>query len=445
MEVSEGPVRVLYLEGEPRWELGKMRTSLSLREKNLALVSLLRSGENKFYRQGVEEEGQLAKGFPATVEELFSYEGLVLGSVEAGFFTPDQLKNIEAFVARRGGGLLALGGRSAFDGGKYASTVIADMLPLALNDRPPQPSVENSTPVFKAQLTAPGRNHPVTRLDEDAALNQKKWDELPALTIPEVLSGVKPGAAVLLEAKRGGNNSTAAVPLLAEERYGRGRTMALTASDTWRWKMKLDARNNTHETFWRQLLRYLVSTTPRQIEISSERDVYALEEKARLIADVRDQKFDSIKDARVKALVTKPSGERVEVPLRFNSQDAVEVFAGDFTPDELGQHHLELKVEGAPSGLKIAAQSDFLVTEMNRESYNAGQNTDLLQHIAAETGGKYYRLAEAKNALVADLIYRDSPVSERITKDLWDMPINFFLLIGLISAEWFLRKREGLA
>lgn len=443
VEVAEGPVRVLYMEGEPRWELGKLRSSLSVREKNLQLVSLLRSGENKFYRQGVEEEGQLAKGFPATAEELFAYDGLILGSVEAAFFTNDQLKNIEAFVARRGGGLLALGGRSAFDGGKYASTVIADLLPLYLDgNAPQQQSVENSTPVFRAQLTAQGRDHPATRLDEDATLNQKKWDELPPLTIPEVLRGVKPGAAVLLGAARGDANG---VPLLAEERYGRGRTMALTASDTWRWKMKLDVQNNIHETFWRQLLRYLVSAAPRQNEIATGRDVYAPNEKARIVAEVRDQKYEPIKNANVKAVITKPSGEKIEIPLKFNSQDAVEVFAGEFIPDEPGQHHVELKAEGASTELKTAAaRSDFLVTELNRESYNAKLNADLLQHVAAETGGKYYPLAEAKS-LVADLIYRDSPVSERVTKDLWDMPINFFLLIGLISAEWFLRKREGLA
>jgi hypothetical protein len=44
-----------------------------------------------------------------------------------------------------------------------------------------------------------------------------------------------------------------------------------------------------------------------------------------------------------------------------------------------------------------------------------------------------------------DLTYRQSPYSERVTKDLWDMPINFMLIVGLLSTEWFLRKREGLA
>jgi hypothetical protein len=72
------------------------------------------------------------------------------------------------------------------------------------------------------------------------------------------------------------------------------------------------------------------------------------------------------------------------------------------------------------------------------------QNSDLLKRIATETGGKYYTPAEAQS-LLDDLTYRQSPYSERVTKDLWDMPINFMLIIGLLSGEWFLRKREGLA
>src|SRR5688572_16694892 len=85
VEVIEGPLRLLHVEGEPRWELGKIRESLALNEKNVILVSLQRTGENKFYRQGIGNQGELATGFPRTEEELFAYDGLVLGSVEAGF------------------------------------------------------------------------------------------------------------------------------------------------------------------------------------------------------------------------------------------------------------------------------------------------------------------------------------------------------------------------
>ena len=222
VEVIEGPLRILQVEGEPRWELGKIRESLNPVEKNITLVSLQRTGENKFYRQGIQGQQELVAGFPKTEEELFTYDGLVLGSVEAAFFTADQLRSIEAFVARRGGGLLALGGRLSFDAGKYRGTLIDDLLPLTLEGRNVDVA-ESFAPVYKPQLTSAGQSHPITRLNEDRAVSQKTWNELPPISISEALKGVKPGATVLLEGRRAGGTSPTA-PLLANNARPRSDT-----------------------------------------------------------------------------------------------------------------------------------------------------------------------------------------------------------------------------
>lgn len=440
IEVIEGPLRVLYVEGEPRWEHGKLRAAIERSEKRVVLVSMLRSGENKLYRQGIAGEQELVSGFPKTEEELFAYHGLLLGSVEASFFTTEQLRNIEAFVARRGGGLLALGGRFAFDGGKYAGTPVADALPLVLDGRPGATPDSNS-PSFKATLTTRGQSHPITRLSEDRAASLKTWNELATVSVPETLTGVKPGATVLIEARRAGNGS--AVPLLAHQRYGRGHALAFTASDTWRWRMKMDAKSNAHETFWRQMLRYLVSVSPRQTEVAAEHDVYGLQDTVRIVADIRDQKYHPVMDARASVRIVKPSGASVTMPLSFTARDEANVYVGELKPDELGRHRIELNATGAGLGT-VVTQSEFLVAELKREFYDATQNADLLQRIAAETGGKYYTLDQAE-ALIDDLTYRQTDHSERVTKELWDMPVNFLLLIGLVCAEWFLRKSNGLA
>jgi uncharacterized membrane protein len=442
VEVIEGPLRILHVEGEPRWELGKIRESIQPNEKNVTLVSLQRTGENKFYRQGIGNQVELATGFPKTEEELFSYHALIIGSVEAGFFTADELRNIEAFVARRGGGLLAIGGRLAFDGGKYKGTTIDDLLPVSLTGGPVD-DANSFTPVYKPILTGAGQAHPITRLNEDRGANQKAWNEMPPISVSEVLANVKPGASVLLEARRVEGSRAQVAPLLIQQRYGRGQTLALTAADTWRWRMKMDSKNNAHETFWRQMLRYLVSGTPQQIEIGTEKEVYALDDTVNIVADIRDKRFNPVGDAHATARVTKPSGAVVDVPLKFTTLNSVNTYAGEFKADELGQHRIDLAGTSTTLGT-LSAKSNMLVSDLNREYYSAAQNSDLLKRIAAETGGKYYTPAEAQS-LLDDLIYRQTPYSERVTKDLWDMPVNFMLIVGLLSAEWFLRKREGLA
>jgi hypothetical protein len=179
------------------------------------------------------------------------------------------------------------------------------------------------------------------------------------------------------------------------------------------------------------------------VEVSTEQDIYGLGDPVRVVADARDKRHESVADARVTARITKPSGASVEVPLRFTARDDANVYVGDFKADELGRHRVELSAMGAKTGA-LTAQSEFLVTELKREFYDAAQNEGLLRRIAAETGGKYYTLDQL-DALVDDLTYRKTDNSRLVTKDLWDMPINFLLLIGLAVAEWFLRKREGLA
>ena len=81
---------------------------------------------------------------------------------------------------------------------------------------------------------------------------------------------------------------------------------------------------------------------------------------------------------------------------------------------------------------------------MNREARDAALNRQLLERIASETGGGYYTAAQT-DKLIEDITHKEGTGSVRMTYDLWDMPINFLLIVGLAAGEWFIRKRKGLA
>lgn len=443
VNVEDANPRILYIEGEPRWEYGKIRESL-YEEKNLHLVSILRSADGKFYRQGVDNADELSAGFPKSDEELFKYDGVVLGSVEATFFTFDQLTNIEDFVAKRGGALLALGGSKSFDGGGYVNTPMADLLPLYLTG---QKMSDWETQTFKARPSDRERDNPVARLVEQPEANAKAWDAMPAITIPETLSGVKPGASVVLEAQSV-RDSRITVPLLAEERYGRGRTMAFTASDTWRWRMMLESSNTSFETFWRNLLRYLVQNVRRQTEVTTDHSFYGPGEQVRLRADVADNKYDDVTNATVTAHITSPSGKTQDVQMKPVPGQDFNGYQAAFTPEERGQYGVNVTVEAGQNsknpGPLESGQTSFLTGKIDREAFGAAQNRDLLKRIAAETGGGYYTPDIASN-LVEDMSHSGAGESVLTSFDLWDMPINFLLVVALASAEWFIRKRKGLA
>ena len=76
------------------------------------------------------------------------------------------------------------------------------------------------------------------------------------------------------------------------------------------------------------------------------------------------------------------------------------------------------------------------------ENFHTQQNRELLEKLAAETGGRYYKPDEAQK-LGQDISYSEAGITVRETRDLWDMPIVFLLLLGVRAAEWVLRRKWG--
>jgi uncharacterized membrane protein len=439
VRVEDLQPQILYVEGEPRWIYGFLRRSAG-EDKNLRLVTLLRQADGKFLRQGIESGETLAKGFPSGKAELFGYKALILGSVEATFFTFDQLRLISDFVGERGGGLLALGGRNSFAQGGYLNTPLEDVLPLNLRGGGAAASGFQDIE-FKLRLTDYGAEHPVTRMSMTEADSRKRWDSAPALVGLNPSFGPKPGATVLAEGLVG-SETRQGPAALTFQRFGKGRVMALTTASTWRWKMELDHRDNFHDQFWKQLLRWLVSEVPESVSASTSKPTYSIDEPVGLRADVHDASFLQLNDAGVTARIKAPSGETAQVPLSWDvSKDGQ--YTADFAPRELGIHELEL--EATRNGRSLGtSKTSFLVAESNEEYHNAALNEGLLRRIAGETGGHYYRAADVRT-LPEDLSFVDGGAARLEEKELWDMPVLFLLLVGLLVSEWLLRKRKGLA
>ncbi len=134
VNVDQRKPRILYLEGEPRWEFKFLRRAVE-DDHTIDLVTILRTTQNKIYRQGVANPKELEDGFPTKVEELFGFEGVILGSVDAPYLTQTQQDLLKQFVDRRGGGILFLGGKDALSDGGYTKSVLSEILPTTLPDR----------------------------------------------------------------------------------------------------------------------------------------------------------------------------------------------------------------------------------------------------------------------------------------------------------------------
>jgi uncharacterized membrane protein len=428
--------RVLYVEGEPRFEMKFLRRAAG-GDANLQVVMLQRTAERKFLRLDIDAPEDLGGGFPKTRDELFAYRGLVLGSIEATAFTPDQQRMIADFVNLRGGGLLALGGRRAFAEGGYTGTPVADVLPVQLEDAKAGAEFVEE---IKVSPTRAGQTHVATQIAATEARSAERWATLPALTTVNPVTRVKLGAAVLLEGK--GSRPGSQV-VLAYQRYGAGKVLAMPVQDTWMWQMhaSIPVEDMTHETLWRRLLRWLVDGVPERVMASVDHDRVEAGDTVTVTATVRDGGYLGLNDAAVTVGVTGPDGTLRDLPMGF-VVDRDGEYRATFVAETDGLY--EVAVSAKRGDQAVGTDTAYVrAAPDDGEYFDAAMRATLLKRIAEDTGGRFYTAATAAS-LADDITYLGRGVTVVQEKDLWDMPGVLALLVGLVGGEWFLRRKVGL-
>lgn len=430
MDVTPRRRNILYIEGEPRWEYKFIRRAAET-DTSLRLASLVRATPNRYYRQGVENAEELSGGFPKTPEELFAYDGIVIGSFEATALSREQHETLKNFVDRRGGGLLMLAGRDGLSDGGWGLVPVAQALPAELA---PSGSKTFALTTAKAVLTDYGAESPITRFDDDATKNAKAWNEMPPVGDLQPLGKLKPGAIVLLDAKAGNRQ----VPLLVWEHYGRGTTYMLATGSTWRWKMRLPHQDQRHFTFWRQLLHAVAADAPPRLSITTGEKVFDDQRRVPLNAEIRNEKFEPVNDATVAVTVAADDGTTMQVQMVPSGQGDGRYTAAVEAPST-GLYRVSMTAKARDKDLG-SLETHFRRNDGVVEHFGTQQNRPLLQRIADSTGGRYWQLDQLGD-LPEAMRYSKAGIVERQTLDLWNLPALFLLLLLLKMGEWLLRLR----
>jgi uncharacterized membrane protein len=423
--------RILYVEGEPRWEYKFLRRAVE-DDPALEVVSMLRTTQNKIYRQGISNPDELVDGFPSKPEDLFTYQGLILGTVESGFFSRTQQEGIREFVDRRGGGLLFLGGRSSLSDGEYNAPPFAELLPVKL------PGRKNTfhRDMAAAELTDAGKKSLICRIESDEEKSVDHWNVLPYLADYQDPGTPKPGAVVLAQSNVNGRR----IPLLVTENYGRGRTGVFATGGSWRWRMQQPMADISQETFWRQLLRWTAGGTPSRVVASPSQTELNDNGRIELRAEVRDKSYLPTSGADVQARIIEPDGAAETVTLRPQPLSPG-VYEASWTVPQDGSYVAEISAKSGGTVLGSDVTT-FRREDGAAENFHREQNRELLQKLADQTGGHYYSGRDARK-LPSEISFSEAGVTGRENKDLWNMPVVFLLLLAIRSAEWLLRRRWG--
>lgn len=429
VNVLKGGLNVLYLEGALRVEQKFIRRALDASpDVNVDYIRI---------------DPREPKTRPSDLGERFqpgAYEVIILGDLDASAFANDELQQLADAVAR-GTGLIMLGGFHSFGPGGYASTPLADVLPIQMNrferqnlDEPIRSDLHWPGPL-KMQPTRLGLQHFALRLAASADENRAAWNRLPALEGANRFLQLKPGAVVLAEA---GDDK----PLLVAQVYGNGRVVALAADSTWHWWMQGFATQ--HKRFWRQMILWLArkdESLEGSVWVKLPRRRFPPGELVTFQVGARSPEGETVVDADFEAEVTLPDGSAEPLRLVRDNQ----TIEGSFRQTQAAGDYMVRVTAKQGDQLLGSTQARFLVVKQDLELDNAAADPGMLESLAAMTGGQTPAPEQLPELIRQISAQTEELVVRRETKrTFWDNWPFFFALVGLMSLEWYLRKRWGL-
>ena len=472
VEVRDQKLRILYIEGEPRWEFRYLKTYLE-RDNTVDLAIVLMSSDERY----AEQDRSALISFPSTKEGpdgLFQYDAIILGDVDPSLMNAQQMKDLVEFVTIKGGGLMFIAGE-LFNPLAYKGRPIEPLLPVRLDDARNPASTGLPVEAFHPALTPEGRASPIFRLADDEASNREIWERLPPSLWYFEAPRRQPTAAVLLEhpTQLGADGK---LPLLLYQYVGAGKVLFSAIDDTWRWRMRVGDR--FFGRYWVQALRFLARSKllgQKQIEITGDRQRYPRGQSVRL--QVRFLNPSLAQDLKTVSLqVQGPSGSARTMTLRPAAGSAsASVFEGSLNGLTEGKYRVQYLpppvLPGDPPAMEFQVDPparEFVRIELNRAELTAASRL---------TGGTFFRWDDQTQAVESNSVNRSTsgnpgstasedgasasrvektlaellPPPEKVPLDsdppiaLWNTWPAFLAFLVLLTLEWLIRKRMQLA
>lgn len=435
VRVVNEKVNVLCIEGSARWEFRYLRAMLK-RDPRINATFIATRAQPELARNSSEYISQ----FPESREEAFAYDLVILGDVDASFFSAEAFQRLEELVKQRGGSLLMLCG-ARHSPASYAGTPVEHMLPVEFDSEAPWEDVEDSVyPV----LTPEGRSSLVMTLENDQEENDLLWSQVaPLYRVPPLLEP-RPGATVLVELSDTRSRANR-YPLVAWQRYGTGKCMMMATDRLWLLRFKTG--DKYHWRVWSQCIQFLTLSRlmgeHKRIRLETDRASYPVDGQVMLYAHLLDDEYEPITqpgfEVEVSALGPNETGVTPQrVTLRPDASNPG-LYEGYFSPQHPGRYRLEANLNDRP----LSNTTEFQVADLKPELANTDMQIEHLRRIADVSGGdclSVSRLEELRTLLNME----PHKAVFQTERPFWDNGFVVFVLIGLLGFEWILRRRYDL-
>lgn len=437
--VVEPGIRVLFMEGTLRGEFGAIADRFLAKDPDLEFYALAQSRPNVFIKRTNMRELTF-DAFPKDAESINKFDVFILGDLDSTFL---RAEHQELYVqrVRSGAGLLMLGGYNSLGPGGYAGTPIGDILPVSLGSR----EIGQVTDPFLPVLTPDGVRHPIfaniagffpTRAGEAKQIG------LPPLMGATRVEALRPGATLLATLPL----ELGEMPVLAVQPVDKGRAAVFCGDTTRNWQQGPRAldQESPFLRFWGQMVRFLAGRTAgveakAGISGGADKGYYEPDEIIKLAAVVRDQRGEGAGDAQVVAKIRGPGGRPDEVQLTSIPGPAGH-YGGQFDPKVSGKYEIALEARLGEQTLAAPEKIHVEVGRPNLEFEKLDMNEKVLVKIAAATGGRYKHITTADD-LIDQLDRTQQKKKEYFTRPLFHPGWFWTLFVGLVTAEWVLRRR----
>lgn len=432
MEVIDRPIRVLYVDGSPRWE-HRFVKNLLIREPSIdASILLLASG-----RQYIQEGDTLIARLPVSPEDWDEFDVVILGDLSGELFGDEQLAQLTEHIAQRGAGVLWMAGPGATPA-SWVDTPAAALLPVtntAITSRP--------EPVTALATEEADRLGVLRTNDDGTAWNPRLTDPAAGWTrlqwaLDLTQGTLKPGVSVLANAR--GVSSAEERPLIVSMRYGSGRTALVGTDEIWRYRY---GRGETvPERVWLPLIRMLARG---RVEAALGAGVVRVRPEqptpgspALIELELFDQDAIDRLPARVNADIVRADGRRDAIELRGEGSSRT----AEWIPDTPGPYRIE--INDGPPELGVL-ETSARVVEPGDERADLNTDHERLAALAQLTGGRVVDPADI--ARLGEWIPNRARVhaGTPIVETLWDRWVVLITLLALFTLEWVARRLMRLA
>ncbi len=299
-------------------------------------------------------------------------------------------------------------------------------------------NIAKSSNRFNEILPAVADNFPLFTLTENTV---KNINIMPPVIGPFGDYQLKTNGYVLLNQKIGSVQTEH--PLMVFFQDNDKKSAVLAAEGIWRWRMQDFLKNKNNDAF-----NEFINKTVQFLSVKEDKSKFRIitkynyyeNEVIQFNAELYNDSYELVNDPEITIELTKEDGGKYDFV--FNRTSTSYMLNAGLLPAGFYNYTANVKF-----GTKDYTETGkFQIKQLLLEANNTIANHQLLQNITEKFGGKLFmpkqteELAEAINSNedIASIIYEENDLKELIS-----LKWIFFVLLALLSLEWFLRKRNG--